>query len=315
MTREQALQKLTEVARLKHLSLATEETYRGWLGRFCAWAAARPDLAIREAKVEAFLTDLAKGGCAASTQNQALCAVLFFYRHCLNLELSKVDALRARRPAMVRTAPTPEEVRALLSNMADLHGYPTRLIARLIYGCGMRVCEPLNLRVKDLVLSQSRMILRGAKGGKDRVIAIPCSLVGELQAQLRAARVVWEADARHQIPVALPGLLAKKYPHWQFSWTWAFVFPSHKPCADPRTGQTVRWRCHEANVQRAVKEAARRLGLCVTPHHLRHAYATHVMQRGANIRDVQAAMGHEHMETTAGYLTPQALSVLSPLEA
>lgn len=315
MNRDQAIQKLTEVARLKHLALATEESYCGWLARFCEFVAAHPEIALREAKVEAFLTQLAKGGCAASTQNQAFSAILFFYRHCLNLELGRVDALRAQRPQMIRTAPTAEEVRAMLSGMADLHGYPTRLIARLIYGCGLRVCEPLNLRVKDLVPSQSRMILRGAKGGKDRVIALPCSLVVELQAQLRAARVVWEADVRNRVPVKLPGLLAKKYPHWQFAWSWAFVFPSHKPCADPRTGETVRWRCHEANVQRAVKDSARALGLCLTPHHLRHAYATHVMQRGANIRDVQAAMGHANMETTAGYLTPQALNVLSPLEA
>jgi integron integrase len=314
MTQSQAIEKTRDVIRLKHLSLATEDCYLGWLGRFMAWLPkAQPGL-TSEKKVEAFLTVMAKRGCAASTQNQAFNALLFFYQQVLGQKLEGIHALRATRPVQIRTAPSVDEVRQLFATLADVHGYPTRLIARMIYGCGMRVCEPLNLRVKDVEISQSRLILRGAKGGKDRMIALPCSLVVELQSQLRAARVVWERDVRNQIPVKLPGLLAAKYPHWRFAWNWAFVFPSHQPCADPRTGETVRYRCHEANVQRAVKLAARAHGLCLTPHHLRHAYATHVIQSGANIRDVQEAMGHAHMDTTAGYITPRALGVGSPLE-
>lgn len=301
--------------RLRHLSLSTERCYLGWLERFIAWLEQSRRGGTSEQKIEAFLTRLAKGGCAASTQNQAFNALLFFYTQVLRVELQKINSLRAVRPAMIRTAPTVGEIRQLFSTIEDVHGYPTRLIARMIYGCGMRVSEPLNLRVKDVEIGNSRLILRGAKGGKDRLIALPCSVVLELKTQLRAARVMWEADQRNRVPVKLPGLLEKKYPHWQFAWPWAWVFPSHKPCADPRSGKIVRWRCHEANVQRAVKASAQRHGLCLTPHHLRHAYATHVIQSGANIRDVQEAMGHAQMETTAGYVTPRALSVASPLEA
>lgn len=316
MNRLQAIQRLREVARLKHLALSTEETYAGWLGRFVDFLHTLPKdaPALREGRIELFLTRLAQSGCAASTQNQAFNSILFFYRQCLGLEIGKVEALRARRPAMIRVAPSVEEVRAVLGAAQDVHGYSTRLIIRLIYGCGLRVCEPLNLRVKDLEVAASRVILRGAKGGKDRMVALPCSLVPELQAQVRAARVVWEADGRNRVPVKLPGRLDEKYPHWRFAWAWAWVFPAHHPCADPRSGETVRWRCHEANVQKCVRDAARPLGLCLTPHHLRHAYATHVIRAGANIRDVQEQMGHAQMETTAGYITPRACGVPSPLE-
>ena len=315
MTPTQATERTRDLLRLRHMSLATEECYLGWLGRFVAWLPKAEAGLSSEKKIEGYLTLLARQGMAASTQNQAFNALLFFYTQVLGQKLENINALRARRPAMIRTAPTVDEVRQLFAGLTDLHGYPTRLIARLIYGCGMRVCEPLNLRVKDVEIGHSRLILRGAKGSKDRMIALPCAIVGELKEQLRAARLVWERDRREGVPVKLPGLLAAKYPAWRFSWQWAWVFPSHKPCADPRNGQTVRWRCHEANVQRAVKQAADRAGLSMTPHHLRHAYATHVIQSGANIRDVQEQMGHAQMETTAGYITPRACAIPSPLEA
>jgi integrase len=179
---------------------------------------------------------------------------------------------------------------------------------------GLRVSEPLNLRVKDVLLGESRLIIRGAKNGKDRVVALPCSLAPDLSAQLQFARGVWEMDQRQGIPVQLPGLLSAKYPHWQHAWSWAFVFPSRNTCPHPRTGQVVRYRCHEANVQRCVRAAARPLGLAITPHHLRHAYATHNMNRGVPIKALAEAMGHATIETTAGYCHAEACSVPSPLE-
>jgi integrase len=226
-----------------------------------------------------------------------------------------VDSLRAKKPVHLRYAPDMAEVRALLKATPDVGDYPTRLIVHLIYGCGLRVSEPLNLRVKDVLLSESKLVIRSAKGGKDRFVSIPCALVAELRAQLAYARSVGEKDRLNRLPVALPGLLATKYPHWQFSPKWAWLFPAHGPCEHPRTGMTVRWRCHEANVQRAVRAAARPLGLDITPHHLRHAYATHCLNGWQNPRAIQQAMGHQSLETTMGYLHAEALGVVSPLEA
>lgn len=298
-----------------HLAYSTEDCYVQWLHRFARFVRDCSPLGTPAEKMERFLTQLARQEVSASSQNQAFNAVLFFYRNVMGVEVGKVDSLRAKRPEYVRTAPEVHEVKALLERVQDTGGYPTRLIVRMIYGMGMRVSEPLNLRVKDLLIGESRLILRGAKGGKDRVVALPCSLFAELKTQLAFARGVWERDVAARLPVKLPGLLAAKYPHWQFAWKWAFVFPSRQPCADPRSGQRVRWRCLEVNVQRCVRNAARPLGLDITPHHLRHAYATHSLNRGVNLKALQSAMGHSQIETTIGYCHADALSVPSPLEA
>ena len=264
--------------------------------------------------MERFLTQLAHQDVSASTQNQAFCALLFFYREVLKIELGKVESLRANKPIHLRYAPEIGEVRKLLAGLKDVGGYPTTLIVKLIYGCGLRVTEPLNLRLKDLLLAESKLVIRGAKGGKDRFVSLPCSLMAELEAQSAYAKAVSEQDRINRVPVALPGLLANKYPHWQFAAKWAFLFPSRSTCVHPRSGVTVRWRCHEANIQRAVRNAARPLGLDITPHHLRHAYATHSLNAGQNPRAIQQAMGHSQLDTTMGYLHAEALSVRSPLE-
>ena len=314
MTLHQAMEKTRDVLRRKHLSLATEENYLHWLARFSRFVTERQPGGTPEQKMEAFLTQLARQDVSASTQNQAFCALLFFYRDVLGVQIGKVDSLRAKKPQHLRYAPERHEVTALLDRCQDVGGYPTRLIVQLLYGCGLRVSEPLNLRLKDVLLADSRLVIRGAKGGKDRFVALPCSLMPQLKAQLAHAKAVAERDRLAGIPVALPGLLATKYPQWQFAPKWAFLFPAHQPCRHPRTGQTVRYRVHEANVQRCVRAAARPLGLDITPHHLRHAYATHCLNRGANPRAIQAAMGHSSLDTTMGYLHAEAVSVTSPLE-
>ncbi len=156
--------------------------------------------------------------------------------------------------------------------------------------------------------------IRGAKGGKDRVVVWPVSLIPEITQQLQHARAIWEEDQRTGTPLAMPEGLSKKYPEFQFNWMWAWLFPAHNICRHPRTGVLVRYRRHEANVQRAVKYACRQLGICVLPHELRHGYATHCLERGVNPRAIQAAMGHVSLETTMGYLHAESLSVRSPLE-
>ncbi len=312
MKPEEADAKFRDYMRLRHLALSTEQSYRAWLARFMRFLAANPmPGTASEAKVEAFLSGLARQDVSASTQNQAFNALVMFYREVVRQPLARVDALRANKPVRLREAPSVEETRALLAAVRDVHGYPTRLLTHLIYGCGLRVTEPCNLRVKDVDLRGQRLLVRAAKGDKDRVVALPCSLYAGLRDQLEAARVTWKRDAAAGIPLQLPGLLAKKYPQSRFAWKWAWVFPQHTPCKHPRTGETVRYRLHEANVQLAIRTAT---GGDIKPHELRHAYATHSLNRGINPRAIQQAMGHVSLETTMGYLHAEALSVPSPLE-
>lgn len=307
-TKDQTLAKVRDLCRLRHYSLNTEKTYCGWIGSYIDWLAKHGrDLPDSRARVEAFLTREAHRGCAASTQNQAFNALLFLYREVRGEELPRIHALRAKRPAQMRQPVSRPDTLRLLDAAEDEAGYPTRLVVRLLYGCGLRVSEPLNLRVKDVDLAGSSLMIKGAKGGKDRRVEVPCSLMAELVEQLKRARVVWERDQIDKLPVEVPGLLARKYRGAPFSWQWAWVFPSHRGCVHPRTGERVRYRMHEANVQRTVKLAARKLGLdgAVTPHVLRHCWATHVMDAGANVRDVQDRLGHASLETTMVYVHSQ----------
>lgn len=310
MTSAEAIQRLREVARRQHKAKSTEDSYAGWLARFMVALRKMPAALSSEQKLERFLTELAFANVSASTQNQAFNAILFFYGDVLGRPLQGVDALRASRPSRVRNAPTVEDTFRLLNGVKNVGGYPTNLIARLLYGCGLRVSEPLNLRVKDV--REDRIFIMGGKGRKDRVVSLPCSLANELKGQLDFSRAIWQKDVSAKIPTALPEGLARKYPEYRFALGWAWVFPAHQLCLD-RAGQWVRWRCHEANVQRAIKEARRQLGIMVLPHELRHAYATHCLDRGVNIKALQEAMGHKQVETTIGYCHAEALSVKSPL--
>lgn len=313
MKQIQAFDKFRDYMRLKHLALSTEQSYLAWLVRYMRFLAGEPVEGMTgEQKVEAFLSALARQDVSASTQNQAFNALVMFYREIVGQPLARIDALRANKPVTLREAPDREEVRALLAAVKDVHGYPTRLITHLIYGCGLRVTEPCNLRVKDVELQNQRLVIHGAKGGKDRVVPLPCSLHAGLRDALEAAKVTWKRDVANGLPIQLPGLLAKKYPQSRFAWKWAWVFPQKSPCNHPRTGELVRYRLHEANVQLAIRQAS---GGNIKPHELRHAYATHCLNQGVNPRAIQQAMGHKCLETTMGYLHAEAMSVRSPLES
>jgi len=237
----------------------------------------------------------------------------FSTKDVLGTPLKAVDALRATRPERVRHAPTVEETRALIAAVQSVAGYPTNLVTRLLYGCGLRVSEPLNLRVKDVSFADGRLFIMGGKGRKDRVVALPCSVTEDLKSQLDFAREVWKRDGEASIPLEIPNQLGVKYPEYKFAWQWAWVFPAHWPCKSPRSGELVRYRMHEANVQRAIREARRKIGVLVLSHELRHAYATHSLDRGVNLKALQEAMGHNQIETTIGYCHADALCVPSPL--
>lgn len=311
-----AIRLIIETCELKHLSLSTQKSYCHWLRRYGCFLKDRKlaNIATTELKMEAFLSHLASTHIAASTQNQAFNALLFFYREVLKQRLGPVAALRTTRPVAVRDCPSQAEVRLLLTAVSDVHHYPTRLIVHLLYACGLRVCEPLNLRIKDLDLAQSRFHIHQAKGGKGRVVPFPACLTAALGHQLEIAKASAATDQAKGIPVPLPHLLAKKYPSAAFSQRWAWLFPSRTTCCHPRTSEIVRWRCHESNVQRAVKAAAHHCQLVgITPHHLHHAFATHSLQNGTSVRDLQVVLGHNSLETTMRYLHTEADRVASPL--
>ena len=311
-----AIDRLRNVLRRQHKALSTEDSYVYWLRHYVIALNTMPSSLHSEQKVENFLTHLARNrNLSASSQNQAFNAILYFYNEVLRQPLQNIDALRVRRPARLRHAPTVAETQALLQTVRDRAGYHTNLVVRLLYGCGLRVCEPLNLRIKDVKLQELTLFILGAKGGKDRVVAIPPSVVPELRQQIKRAQTIWLEDNQNRIPVDLPFQLALKYPEYQYSWPWAWLFPSHNTCFHPRTHVENRYRMHESNVQKAVKEARRKLGISVLPHELRHGYATHSMNNGVSPRAIQLAMGHNSLETTMGYLHAESLSVQSPLES
>jgi site-specific recombinase XerD len=316
MNSAQALEALRAALRRQQCSPATERTYCGWLARYIHFLRSAPSAESREKKVEAFLTDLAMRRRSASSQNQALNALVFFHAHVLEQPLSGVDALRARRPQRVRVAPARHVTRAFIEALGDTPAQPIRLVARLLYGCGLRVSEALNLRLKDVDLHGRRIWIRDAKHHKDRVVALPRTLIDALADQMAHAEALWREDFRARVPVPLPGLLRNKLPHAEYSRDWRWLFPAANVCTDARQGRTVRWRCHEAIVQKEFSRTSAWLRLCpaLTPHHLRHAYATHCLEDGVNIRALQAAMGHNSLETTMTYLHADPLSVASPLD-
>ena len=214
MNTSQAISRLRQVIRRQHKALSTEDAYVFWLRRYIRALSRLPMGLSSEKKLEQFLTDLAlHRDISASTQNQALNAILFFYQEVLGQPLGNVNALRAKRPVHARHAPTIGEIQLLLQTVRNEGGYPTNLIARLLYGCGLRVSEPLNLRVKDVHLQKRCLCIRGAKGGNDRMVPLPASLVGELEQQMQQARLVWERDRQDGTPLMLPHRLARKYPN------------------------------------------------------------------------------------------------------
>lgn len=316
MNTNDALQQFRDVIRRRHLAYSTEQSYMTWLRRYCKWMKGNREGDSTQ-KVGTFLTALAKSGCSPTTQNQALQSLLMFYREVVGSELGRVEALRAKRREHERYAPTREETAALLRAVENTGGYPVRLIVHMIYGCGLRVNEPLDLRLKDVDLANSKLTIRQAKGGKDRTVTMPCSLIEAVRKQVALAKALWAQDASAHVPVALPDLLVKKAPSYAHAIGWYWLFPARGLCKHPRTGDTVRYRCLDTNVQRAVKKAAEKCGLVgvVTPHCLRHAFATHTLQSGSYVRDVQQVLGHAHLDTTMGYLHVEASRVASPLDS
>jgi integron integrase len=312
------LDRVREVLRVKHYSFRTEQAYTAWIRRYILFHHKRHPQEMGAPEVGAFLTHLAvERHVAASTQNQALCALLFLYNEVLHLDIGPVDSIRAKRPKRLPTVLSWDEANRVLGAMAGTH----QLVARLLYGSGLRLIEVLRLRVKDLDFAYRQVLVRDGKGQKDRVTVLPSVLEEPLKAHLQRVAMIHRQDLDGGYgAVFLPYALAVKYPNANREWTWQYVFPSGNLSVDPRSGVTRRHHLGESSVQRAVRKAAQLAGIDkhVTCHTFRHSFATHLLKDGYDIRTVQELLGHKDVKTTMIYthvLSKGGLAVRSPLDA
>jgi integron integrase len=313
------LDRVREQLRLKHYSYRTEETYLHWIKRYILFHKKRHPDDMGDEEIRAFLVHLAeKEQVAASTQNQAFSALLFLYRHILNKELT-VDykSIGASRSKHLPTVLTKEDTQKVIDYLRGEY----QLMAKLLYGSGLRVSECLRLRVKDLDFDYKTITIYDGKGEKDRVTILPETLIPLLEIQLNRVRRIYESDKKAQLPgVSLPSpALARKYPQVGREWPWQYVFPARRYSNDPRTGEKLRHHVHPSNLQKAVRQAAQRARVDkpVSPHTFRHCFATHLLQAGYDIRTVQELLGHKDVKTTMIYthvLQRGGLAVKSPLD-
>ncbi|MEI7868021.1 MAG: integron integrase [Candidatus Methylumidiphilus sp.] len=318
ITKPKLLDQVRDKIRLKHYSIRTEEAYVNWIKRFILFQHKRHPVEMGAAEVEAFLTHLAvEGKVAASTQNQAKAALLFLYREVLATELPWLDDVgQAKVSRRLPVVLTQTEVKTLLDRMRGTH----QLVARLLYGTGLRLMECMRLRVKDVEFERHELIVRDGKGSKDRMTMLPDSLAEPLKVHMARVKALHQEDLQAGFgSVYLPDALEKKYPNAGREWGWQYVFPSTKLSVDPRSGVTRRHHADEKTIQRAIKQAVRDVGLVkpATPHTLRHSFATHLLQSGYDIRTVQELLGHKDVETTMIYthvLNRGGRGVASPLD-
>jgi integron integrase len=315
---QKLLDRMRDLLRTQHYSLRTEQAYVEWARRYILFHHKRHPKEMGVPEVEAFLTHLAlERKVAASTQNQALSALLFLYREVLRQPLDPVDAVRARKPERLPTVLTKSEAARVISAMSGT----TQLMAKLLYGSGLRLLECVRLRVKDIDFEQRCILVRDGKGEKDRVTMLPESLVSPLREHLTHVKHLHEKDlAEGKGAVHLPYALAVKYPQAEREWCWQYVFPAKSFSLDPRTGLQRRHHWDESSLQKAVRAAAKLAGITdkpVTCHTFRHSFATHLLEAGYDIRTVQELLGHKDVKTTMIYthvLNRGGLAVRSPLD-
>ena len=316
-SRPKLLDCVREAIRLRHYSPRTEQAYVAWIRRFVVFNGKRHPRDLGEHEVTAFLSHLAGRDVSASTQNQALSAILFLYKVVIGRRLAWMNEIvRAQRPVRLPVVLSREEVASLL---AQLRG-PAWLMASLMYGAGLRLLKCAELRVKDLSFDRGELTIRDGKGGKDRVTMLPAALKDALTDHLKHVREQHDGDlAAGRGAVALPGALQSKYPTASREWAWQWVFPATRFYVDRTTGEHRRHHLHESVIQRAVKEATRAAGITrpATSHTLRHSFATHLLESGYDIRTIQELLGHRDVSTTMIYthvLNQGGRGVRSPLD-
>lgn len=312
------LEEVRAVARMRHLSLRTEQAYIQWIKRFVLFHRKRHPREMHETEIREFISHLAVSeGVSASTQTVALSALLFLYRDVLKQELPYISHIeRARKPKRLPVVFTRDETKRILANLEGTQW----LIGALLYGSGLRLMECLRLRVKDIDFTYGQVVVRDGKGEKDRLTMLPAKLKQPLLSHLQKIKVLHEEDLRAGYgEVFLPYALARKYPNAPKQWGWQYVFPSGVRSTDPRSGKERRHHIADSTVQTAVKKALRQAkiskhGSC---HTLRHSFATHLLEKGYDIRTVQELLGHKDVRTTMIYthvLNRGGKGVLSPID-
>jgi integron integrase len=315
---KELLEETRKALRLRHRSLTTEKNYLIWLRHFQRFAGAKLPKELGGRDLQDFLTHLAvERKVSSSTQNQALNAIVFVYRHVLGKDIENLlGAVRAKHKRRLPVVLTSKEVEQIFDHMNGVH----RLMAMLIYGGGLRLTECLRLRIKDLDLEQNMLIIRGGKGDEDRRTVLPERLKDDLIQHLNSIRTIYDQDRNEkQNGVALPGALEKKYPNAGKEWGWFWLFPSRTLSLDPRTRMVRRHHIHPASLQKEFKNAVQKAEITkqASVHILRHSFATHLLEKGHDIRTIQELLGHKFLQTTMIYThvaKKNILGVKSPLD-
>jgi integron integrase len=312
------LDRVRWLLRAKHYSIRTERAYADWIRRFILFHGKRHPQEMGETEIANFLSHLVvEKNVSAATQNQAFSALLFLYQQVLDRKLPFIDQVeRAKRPAKVPVVLTKAETGKILAGLSGDH----RLMAELLYGAGLRLMECVRLRVKDVDFGYNQIVVRDGKGRRDRVTILPSRLKRRLGLHLEKVRAIHQADlASGHGSVYLPFALDRKYRKANRSWVWQYVFPSDKLSIDPRSGETRRHHTNEKTLQNAVHRAIRKAGIAkaASCHTFRHSFATHLLETGCDIRNVQELLGHKDVSTTMIYthvLNRPGLGIRSPLD-
>jgi integron integrase len=311
-------EKMQEALRLRHRSLSTEKTYLMWLRSFRQWVGGRAPQDLTARDLQDFLSHLAvERKIAPSTQNQALNAIVFLFRHVLDKEIGQeLSAVRAKRRRYLPVVLTPREIQSIFDHLDGT----SKLMAQVIYGCGLRLYECLRLRVKDIDMERNVVIVRAGKGDKDRRTVLPETLKDDLIRHLGETRSLYDQDRREDISgVWVPGALERKYPNAGKEWGWFWLFPSKSLSVDPQRPIVRRHHVHPASLQKAFKLASGKAGISkqASVHTLRHSFATHLLENGYDIRTIQELLGHQNLQTTMIYThvaSKNVLGVKSPLD-
>lgn len=319
MAKSKLLQQVREKIRRKNYSYRTEQTYLRWIVRFIKFCGTIHPLNIKSNEVERFLNYLAvERNVAASTQNQALCAIVFLYKQVLENPLPQLEDIKwAKKPKRLPVVLTKNEVKRIFNH---LEGVPL-MVATLLYGSGLRISEAIRLRVKDVDFGYSQLLVRDGKGKKDRITVLPCIAIGKLQKQIKKVQLLHEKDSqRGYAKVLMPKALARKYPNASGELGWQYLFPSRKISKDPRSGLEHRHHVSDTFIQKAVRRAVQKSSITkkASCHTFRHSFATHLLENGYDIRTVQELLGHKNVKTTMIYthvLNKGGKGVKSPIDA